>query len=594
MLTPTLILALLPLVFLYLWRRLRYLRFEQYASWPQLPPSLVWGHMKALNDFVNRGERRRHVDHVFEDVKAYLGNPPLYFLDLRPVVGVLGIVCNHEIAEQIARSTKTFPYSMGKSPTMKALEPLLGPNSLITAEGDKWKALRKRYNPGFAPQHLLTLLPCIIDKARIFVQCLDEYARTGEEFSLEDRCTSLTLDIIGAVTMDTDMHAQRLPHQQSPLTRLYRQLLASYSRDSNISKFRLSWLLVPFTYLRRKHLVRQIDAILITHIKAKYAEQQQQHRQQQTQTTTWDRNPTSRSVLALSLQETDTDHLTPEFLHETADQLKSFLFAGHDTTSILLQWTFYELSRTPRVLQAVRRELDTIFGKDTSSSPDAVAEMLLNSGGEDKYLSQMTFTAAVIKEILRLHPPSGSARYAPPGTGFIVTLPDDGRTICLDGVVMYNCATVVQRDEAVYGPTREEFWPERWLEGGFGSCGGAVESGGRGGGSASPKDGEKLKFGGGAEQIPASAWRPFERGPRNCIGQGLVYLEVRVILACTLRYFDFEKVGLGAVARDSAGEPVLDAERGRFEVVEELFNTMQVTAKPVDGMRMKVRFASGE
>ncbi|RAH63904.1 cytochrome P450 [Aspergillus aculeatinus CBS 121060] len=582
MLALTIFLALLPLLAIYLWQWLRYLRFHQHASWPQLPPSLVWGHMKALNEFVSRGERRRHVDHVFGEVQQYLGNPPLYLLDLRPVVGVLGIVCNHEVAEQISRSTKGFPYSMRKSPTMKALEPLLGPHSVITAEGEQWKALRKRYNPGFAPQHLLTLLPCIIDKARIFIQCLDEYARTGEEFSLEDRCTSLTLDIIGAATMDTDLDAQLPAHQQSPLARLYRQLLASYRRDSNVSKFRLTWLLAPFILLRRRYLVRRIDALLQAHIETKFTE---------LRTTTADKkssSSSSRSILALSLH--DTDHLTPQIIRETADQLKSFLFAGHDTTSILLQWTFYELSRTPRVLKAVRRELDALFGKETSSAPARVAEMLLAGG--DEYLSQMTYTAAVIKEVLRLHPPSGSARYMPPGTGFTVTLPD-GRTMCLDGVVMYNCATLVQRDEAVYGPTREEFWPERWLEGSADGFDGIKSGDGAFLDDSGKKVGGGGGGGGGGGQIPVSAWRPFERGPRNCIGQGLVNIEVRVILACTVRRFEFEKVGLGALARDAGGRPVLDA-KGQFEVLEELFNTMQVTAKPVDGTRMKVRFASGE
>jgi cytochrome P450 len=37
-----------------------------------------------------------------------------------------------------------------------------------------------------------------------------------------------------------------------------------------------------------------------------------------------------------------------------------------------------------------------------------------------------------------------------------------------------------------------------------------------------------------------SAWRPFELGPRNYIGQALVMIELRVILACLTREFDLE------------------------------------------------------
>lgn len=35
------------------------------------------------------------------------------------------------------------------------------------------------------------------------------------------------------------------------------------------------------------------------------------------------------------------------------------------------------------------------------------------------------------------------------------------------------------------------------------------------------------------------AWRPFEFGPRNCVGQELAMLEIRVVLALTVREFDF-------------------------------------------------------
>lgn len=35
-----------------------------------------------------------------------------------------------------------------------------------------------------------------------------------------------------------------------------------------------------------------------------------------------------------------------------------------------------------------------------------------------------------------------------------------------------------------------------------------------------------------------SAWRPFENGPRNCIAQGLVMTELRVILSLLVCEFD--------------------------------------------------------
>ena len=77
--------------------------------------------------------------------------------------------------------------------------------------------------------------------------------------------------------------------------------------------------------------------------------------------------------------------------------------------------------------------------------------------------------------------------------------------------------------------------------------------------------------------MPASAWRPFERGPRNCIGQELANLEARVILASVARRYDFVKVGAGEVRLNERGEPVLN-EKGQYEVKSELFNVSHSNA----------------
>lgn len=42
------------------------------------------------------------------------------------------------------------------------------------------------------------------------------------------------------------------------------------------------------------------------------------------------------------------------------------------------------------------------------------------------------------------------------------------------------------------------------------------------------------------QEIPKDSWRPFERGPRACIGQELALLEMKIILAMTLRDYTFK------------------------------------------------------
>ncbi|RAH49986.1 cytochrome P450 [Aspergillus brunneoviolaceus CBS 621.78] len=531
----TLTLAFVPLLLFYLYRKLQYHRFTQLSPYPQPQPSLVWGHLKTIHEFMSKGEPERHIDEVLLEIKAHLNHPPLFVLDLRPVQYPLCVIGDHEVAEQISRSSKEYPYSMTKSPTIKDLHSLIGMGSIIAANGEEWKTLRRRFNPGFAPQHLMTLLPRIVAMSRRFVETLDRHAKSGVEFRLDEPCINLTFDIIGAIVMDTDFRAQCAPHQQSEVYKLFRDLVRSYPMAGG-----MSWESVNlWGALKRRRLTVRFERYLRAHISQKFADLRA--------------TPTGRGNLQ------DIATLDDKVLTQTSDQLKSFLFAGYDTTSIVLQWTFYELSRTPCALQAVRAELATLFGPDPS--PVVVWERLTAPAGEH-LLNQMPYTSAVIREVLRLHPPSGSARFTAPGTGFTVQLPG-GEALCLDGMVVYNCETLIHRDEAVYGATKDVFRPERWLE---------------------SSDHEKQK-------IPASAWRAFERGPRNCIGQELATLEVRVILACTVRRYEITKVGLGEVVRDEMGQPVMGAQ-GQFAARRELFNTMQITAKPVDGTRVRVALAA--
>lgn len=353
--------------------------------------------------------------------------------------------------------------------------------------------------------------------------------------------------------MDVDLHAQLPQAQQSDIVKLYRQILATYTND-NSSGINLN----PFDYFRRMRSSYLVDGELKSLIRKTHA----------ANAASKSSPSKARSVLALSLQ--DTEDLSPYILQQTADQLKSFLFAGHDTTSILLQWAFYELSRSPAALAALRAEHDALFGAD--SDPAVVTTILRERG--DEVIAKMSYTSAVVKEILRLYPPAGTARRVPSGQGFFVTLPD-GRSLCLDGLVLYNMHTAIQRDPKVYGSTAEVFVPERWLGDVDTSADGTIDDDE---GVGSKKEGAE------ATAVPPSAWRPFERGPRNCIGQELANIEARVILALTVRRYDFEKVGAGRLKRGGDGGVVVDEVTGQLAVETLLFN-VSVSRYPVSYAR---------
>lgn len=127
---------------------------------------------------------------------------------------------------------------------------------------------------------------------------------------------------------------------------------------------------------------------------------------------------------------------------------------------------------------------------------------------EPQLLNQLPYTSAVIKEALRLFPPVGTVRGGT--TGFFLTHPDTGKRYPTDGFMLFGCSFAEHRLEDYWArPT--EFLPERWLA----------------------REGEPL-------YVRKNAFRPFELGPRNCIGQELAQVEMRMILAMTVRELEFE------------------------------------------------------
>lgn len=355
-----------------------------------------------------------------------------------------------------------------------------------------------------------------------FLKYLDDLSSSGEVFSLENLMSNLTLDIIGAAVMGVELNAQQLDaSKQGELARLFTDIVQTYHDE----KSNLPWWLAPFTTSKRYRLAKRTDALVKEVIQRGYDELKEETKGNR-----------SRSIVALSIQ--DAEALTPQLLSETADQVRSFLFAGHDTNASMLQWAIYELSRTPRALKAVCDELDEVLGPQ--SDPYTICATLEEQG--EQLLPRLHYVNAVIKETLRLHPPAATVRMTPPGSGFTVRA-TTGEEYNLDGTAMYSVHSIIQRDPSVYGDTADVWVPERWL-------------------------------GDAAKSIPASAWRPFERGPRNCIGSELANLESRIIISIVARNYDFFKVGLGESVLDEKGLATVD-DHGQYKVKSELYNVSQ-------------------
>jgi len=220
----------------------------------------------------------------------------------------------------------------------------------------------------------------------------------------------------------------------------------------------------------------------------------------------------AKSVIALALQEYISRklqdgktkiqdlHLDDGFARLASNQMRLFIFAGNDSTAAAITFTYHALHLNPSVLDQLRNEHDTIFGND----PSAAADMLRS---QPALLNQCRYTMAVIKETLRLWPPASSMRDGIPGVSLVDRKGTAIPTAHLNATIMHN---YIHTNPRVW-PRANEFLPERWMVG---------------------SEHELYP--------PPGAYRPFEHGARNCIGQTLVYNELRVVLVMTARSFVVE------------------------------------------------------
>ncbi|KAL8885708.1 MAG: hypothetical protein Q9215_006483 [Flavoplaca cf. flavocitrina] len=96
-------------------------------------------------------------------------------------------------------------------------------------------------------------------------------------------------------------------------------------------------------------------------------------------------------------------NMDPTFKTFTMNQIKLFLFSGHDTTSSTVCYIFYALTTKPDILKRVRDEHNSVFGLNPQEAPELITA--------DPYLlNQLPYTLAVIKEVLRLYPAVSGTR----------------------------------------------------------------------------------------------------------------------------------------------------------------------------------------
>jgi len=234
-----------------------------------------------------------------------------------------------------------------------ALEPIMGPRSVLLLEGSEHLSRRKAMLPPFHGDRMRAYDGLIAEVATA------EIARwpRGERFAIHPRMQALTLEVIlRAVFGVTD--AERRERLRSLLGAMLEQMASPWLQLRMLAARRLGRD-GPLDELRRE--AARVDQVIYAEIAERRADPE------------LDRRSDILSML-VATRFADGERIPDA---ELRDQLVTLLLAGHETTATALAWTFDLLLRNPAALTRLRAEL---------------------AEGGDEYLR------AVISESLRLRP----------------------------------------------------------------------------------------------------------------------------------------------------------------------------------------------
>ena len=341
----------------------------------------------------------------------------------------------------------------------RILRPMLG-RGLFLSAGDDWRRQRRTVAPGFAPRAVRLLAGNVAEAVGELIEALTEPA--GQTVDFVPVFQTLALEIIGRAIFSLDME-RRAPE--------LRELILNYA--ARLGRPSLADFLLPLGVPTPADLGRRRFRRRWRRLVAQIVEERRTRAGQ-------DAGQGPRDLFGVLAAAAADDERPIERL---GDQVATFIVAGHETTASAMFWACYLLASAPATQERIAAEA-TKF----SLAPDDAAEAV----------PQLTFTRAVVDEVLRLYPPA-----------FVITrqaVADDfvaGIAVPKGSLVLI-APWVLHRHRRFWSDP-DRFDPERFL----------------------PERPPPPRF----------AYLPFGTGPRTCIGAPFALTELVLVLAMLTRSF---------------------------------------------------------
>ena len=358
---------------------------------------------------------------------------------------------------------------------------------LLTNTGLKWRSRRKLITPSFHFKILDQFIPMINHHSKILINKLKKGENGIDIVPFITRCT---LDIICETAMGVSINSQQQPDSQYVKALI---LMGEITINRIMNPLYWNEMIFNFTKMGKQHTecLKILHDFTMKIIKIRKKEMIHNSISKITSQNDEIGIKEKKAFLDYLLEENikDENVIDEKGIQEEVD---TFMFEGHDTTSVSIMHALFLLGLHQEVQDKVHEELDSIFGDDHDRQITA----------ED--ISKLKYLECCIKESLRRIP-----------TVFFV-----GRALINDfqigqykipkGTTVHINFYALHHDNKQF-PHPEKYIPERFL----------------------PENSSKRH---------PFAFVPFSAGPRNCIGQKYAFHEMKIILADILRNFQIKSL----------------------------------------------------
>lgn len=389
------------------------------------------------------------------------------------------LVCNPKLAEYILSSVK----HLDKAPFYKYFTNWLE-TGLLTSTGSKWRIRRRIITPSYHFSILEDFIDIFDSVGNKLIKYFEQI-ENKEKIDIQPIISLCTLDIICEASMGVKINA--LKDSENAYIKSVKFLCNTVTLRT-ISMFHDNLYPLRPLYYKEKRALKIVHSFTENVIRNRMAEKAklEEYKGINSQLENDVGMKKKRAFLDLLL-DCKVDNV-PLSLEDLREEVNTFMFEGHDTTSAAITFALYSLSRHPEVQNKVFEEQKYIFGENYKSAPVT-----------NKAITEMKYLELVIKETLRLYPPVPAI-----GRTFVEDFEFDGSLYPKGGAAVI-IFFIMHRDPRYYDEP-DKFIPERFEN---------------------------------ATITSSSAFQylPFSAGPRNCIGQKFAMMEMKSTLSKIVRNF---------------------------------------------------------